>query len=85
MDMAVRHLFFSIESLKELKIPHNSQVFTDVIQYTYIRICTALDEISILHSLAKDDAYLKDTLYCVQPAIKSIKRYTGLRKAVVAP
>lgn len=81
IDMTVRHLFFSIEDLKELKIPQKSQVFTDVLQYTYIRICTALDEISILHGLAKDDVFLQDTLYCAQPAIRDINQYTGLRRA----
>jgi hypothetical protein len=81
IDMTVRHLFLSVEDLKDLKIPQKSQVFTDMIQYSYIRICTALDEISILHGLAKDNIFLQDTLYCAQPAIKGINKYTGLKRA----
>lgn len=81
IDMTVRHLFLSIEDLKELKIPQKSHVFTDMIQYSYIRICTVLEEISILHGLAKDNIFLQETLYCAQPAIKGINKYTGLKRA----
>jgi hypothetical protein len=81
IDMTTRHLFLSLEDLKDLKIPQKSQVFTDMIQYSYIRICTALDEISILHGLAKDNIFLQETLYCAQPAIKGINKYTGLKRA----
>ncbi|MCD9019143.1 hypothetical protein [Parachryseolinea silvisoli] len=81
IDMVARHLFFSVEGMKELKVPLQSQVFTDVIQYSYIRICTILDEVTILNGLAKGDIFLQDTLYCMKPALKGINEYKGLRKA----
>jgi len=81
IDMTVRHLYFSFADLKELKIPSNSQVFSDAIQYSYIRICTVLDELDILHGLAGEDIFLRETLHCAHPAIKGIKKYSGLKKA----
>ncbi|MCF1193111.1 hypothetical protein LRR18_16095 [Mangrovimonas sp. AS39] len=65
----------------QLQIPQSSVLHSDLIRYSYIQLCIILDEIDTLNRLAKDDEYLKDTLYIVTPAIRAIKKYTGIRKA----
>ena len=64
-----------------LSIPKNSVIYTDSIRYSYIQICIILDELEILNGLAKNDEYLKDTLYVISPAVRALKKFTGLKKA----
>jgi hypothetical protein len=64
-----------------LDLTSDSIIYRDTIRYRYIQLCSILDEIEILHSLAKNDDYLRDTLYTISPIIKSLNQYTGLKRA----
>lgn len=70
----------NIERIK-FKIPKGSVIFMDSIRYSYIQLCTILDELKILNGIAKNDEYLKDTLYIISPASRALNKYTGIRKA----
>ena len=81
IDMVCRAMYLSFTEVRKLKLPLNSVVLGDVIRYSYIQFCIILDEFEILHGLAKDDIYLRDTLFIVKPSLKGFKQYTGIRKA----
>ena len=81
IDMTCRSLYAAnIERIK-FKIPKSSVIFMDSIRYSYIQLCTIQDELKILNGLAKNDEYLKNTLYIISPAARALNKYTGIRKA----
>lgn len=81
IDMICRSMFTSAFDRAILKIPIESAIYGDSIRYSYIQLCIILDEIDILNRLARDNNYLKDTLYIISPVLRSLKAFTGLRKA----
>lgn len=81
IDMTCRNMYFSYQEIQKLKIPVDSVIYSDLIRYNYIQLCSILDEFVILSGQAKDDLYLRDTLYVLSPALKAINKYTGIRKA----
>lgn len=81
IDMICRSMFQSYQDTINLKIPLNSVVYGDMTRYSYIQFCLIFDEIETLNGLAKDDEYLKDTLYVISPAIKAMNKFSGIRKA----
>jgi hypothetical protein len=81
IDMTCRCLYAAnIERIK-FKIPKGSVIFMDSIRYSYIQLCTIQDELKILNRIAKNDEYLKNTLYIISPASRALNKYTGIRKA----
>jgi hypothetical protein len=74
-------MYLSYLDIKKFKISLSSPIYGDMIRYSYIQLCSILDEFIILNNLAKDDEYLRDTLYVVSPALKAINKYNGIRKA----
>ncbi len=81
IDMTCRCLYAAnIERIK-FKIPKGSVIFMDSIRYSYIQLCTIQDELKILNGIAKNDEYLKNTLYIISPASRALNKYTGIRKA----
>lgn len=81
IDMLCRSMYAANFDRIQLKIPVESVIYMDSIRYSYIQLCTILDEIDILNRYAKGDSYLKGTLYVVSPAIRAMKKFTGIRKA----
>lgn len=81
IDMTCRSMYLSNRDVRVLKIPTKSTVYGDMVRYSYIQLCSILDEFEILNRYAKDDFYLRDTLYVISPALKAINQYTGIRKA----
>lgn len=81
IDMLCRSMYLSYIDIKKFKIPLSSAIYGDMISYSYIQLCSILDEFVILNGIAKNDEYLKETLYVVSPALKALNKYNGLRKA----
>ncbi len=81
IDMTCRSMYAAnIERIK-LNIPKDSVIFMDSIRYAYIQLCTIQDELNILNRIAKNNNYLRDTLYIISPASRALNKYTGIRKA----
>jgi len=81
IDVICRSMFAATVERKDLGVPKSSVMYSDSVRYSYIQVCIILDEIDLLHNLAKDDQYLKDTLYIISPIVRAIKKFTGIRKA----
>lgn len=81
IDMMCRSMYLSYVDTIKLKIPKKSVIYADMVRYSYIRLCSILNELSILNRLAKTNDYLKDTLYVASPATRALNKYTGIRKA----
>jgi hypothetical protein len=81
IDLICRNIYQSYEEVMGLNLTSESTIYRDTIRYRYIQLCSILDEIEILHGLAKDDNYLKDTLYIISPIIKALNQYSGLKRA----
>ncbi|WP_409415774.1 hypothetical protein [Flavobacterium sp. PS2] len=81
IDMLCRSMYLSQEESVDLKIPINSNIYADLIRYSYIKLCTILDEFEILNGIAKNDEYLRDTLYIISPVMKALRQYTGIKRA----
>lgn len=81
IDMVCRSMYASSKDRIEFKTPPESVIFADSIRYSYIQLCSILDELKILNSFAKNDIYLKETLYIISPALRAIKKYNGIRPA----
>lgn len=81
IDVLYRELEENLRRFHQMKLgldhPHHSAL----LRYNYIQFCSMLDELEILHGIAKMDDYLRDTLYVLSPAIKKVKRFTGLKRA----
>jgi len=78
--MLCRGIYASEFEIKKYKIPNQNLIKVEITRFNYIKICSILDELDILNSYAKNDEFLKGTLYVVAPAIRAIKTYTGFRK-----
>lgn len=81
IDMICRSMYLSQEESIDLKIPRNSTIYADLLRYSYIQLCTILDEFEILNGLAKNDEYLQDTLYVISPVMRALRQYTGIKRA----
>ena len=79
--MICRSMYATNRDRIELKIPSESVIHADSIRYSYIQLCTILDELKILSSFAKNNLYLRDTLYVISPAVRAIKKFNGIRTA----
>ena len=78
--MLCRHIYLNTSEVRKLKIPSTNLISVDITRLNYIKICSILDELTILNKYAKDDNYLKDTLYIIAPLSRALKKYTGFRK-----
>lgn len=81
IDMICRSMYQSYEDCITLQIPKETVLYSDLLRYSYLQLCIILDEFEILNGLAKDNQYLKDTLYVVSPIAKALNKYSGIRKA----
>ncbi len=81
IDMICRGMYQSYEDCQFLEIRKDTVLYSDLLRYRYLQICMILDEFELLTRLAKDNEYLKDTLYIVSPITKVLNKYTGIRKA----
>jgi hypothetical protein len=81
IDMVCRNIYLSYEESVGLKLSRESTIWADLLKYRYIQLCTILDEIEILHSLANEDSYLKDTLYVISPVTKALSQFNGIKRA----
>jgi hypothetical protein len=81
IDVLYRELEENLKTFHKMKLGLDHPHHAALLRYNYIQICSILDELDILHSEAKSDEYLRDTLYVLSPAIKKVKRFTGLKRA----
>jgi hypothetical protein len=81
IDVLYRELEENLRLFHKMKLGLDHQHHSVLLRYNYIQICSILDELDILNGIAKTDNYLRDTLYVLSPAIKKVKRFTGLRRA----
>ena len=79
--MTCRSMYHSNKDIVNFNIPRSSVIYGDMIRYSYIQLCSILDEIVVLNRLGKDNEYLKDTLYIISPVTRAINQYSGIRKA----
>ena len=80
MDVLYRELEENLKAFHKLKLGLDHPHHAALLRYNYIQICSILDELEILNNAAKTDDYLRDTLYVLSPAIKKVKRFTGLKR-----
>jgi len=81
IDMVCRSMYLSYEEIGSLKLSPKSAIYGDVLRYRYIQLCTILDEFEILHGIAKNDPYLRDTLFVISPVTKALSKYNGIKRA----
>lgn len=84
VDMIQRSKDHSIR----LNLEAGTQVASDVMFITYIRICIVLDELRKLNALCKDVPRLQDIFLCIKPFYKYVRQYEGgfysVRNSLVA-
>ena len=81
IDMISRHMSLTIFENIKAGFKPGSVIHGNMISYFTIQICTILDELDIIHSYAKKDEYLQDTLNIISPITRALKKFTGFRKA----
>lgn len=81
VDLICKNMYLTHKDIKKYNLSSESHILGDIIKYQYIQLCCIKDEINILHRIAKNDIYLRDTLYVISPALRSLKKYNGIRKA----
>lgn len=79
--MICRSMYLSYEESVSLNISKDSPLYADLLRYRYIQLCTILDEFEILNGLAKNDEYLKETLYVISPVTRALSQFTGIKRA----
>jgi len=50
-------------------------VHVDIMFYSIVKICSVIDELTILNRLCKNDLYLRDVFYCLKPVNDYILQY----------
>ncbi len=79
IDMLARNILDVIAELNKQKILPTNVIFKIVNRYNFIQFCSFLDELNHLGKLAKNDQYLKDTLYIIAPIHRTLKKWNGIR------
>jgi len=68
--------------LEKLNIKSDTPCHDDLTRYSYLKICTFLDEIVILNSIAKEDLHLRDIMASIKPLMLIASKYEkGFRQA----
>ncbi|MBK9670903.1 MAG: hypothetical protein IPP56_16440 [Bacteroidetes bacterium] len=80
IDMLTTEMMDSIHGLYKHKIRQEEPILKTVVKYDYILICSFMDELDIINSYAKDNALIKDIMWCISPLLKVLRSYDGIRK-----
>ena len=70
---------FAHKEFRETQLNKKSFLFGRMQRYDYLSICSILEELITLNTLAKEDEYLKETIYLYTPAYRAIKKYKGIK------
>src|SRR5258706_11289414 len=63
--------------LLKLKIPFESPVYHDIMLNSFVKIASVNDELSRLNHMCKDNQYLRDVFYCLEPLLRVVNSYEG--------
>lgn len=76
------------EQVKQLQIPPFTPIYDDMMFYNIARICSILEELTILRSLCKQNELLKKIFYCLKPIVDYVfqyeKGFSTVRNSMVA-
>ena len=67
--------------LEEIDVKPDSLCHDDLTRYSYIKICTFLDEMDLLNSYSQDDEYVLDIMTSIKPLMQIVSKYKhGFKK-----